>query len=42
VRITIAASLPSPPWIGAALLVGGFLMLAAGLGLIAVPARHRT
>ena len=40
VRITVDASLPSLPWIAAALLVGGLLTLAAGLALIAVPARH--
>jgi hypothetical protein len=37
VRITVAASLPSLPWIAAALLVGGVLTLVAGLALIAVP-----
>ena len=40
VRITVAASVPSLPWIAAALLVGGLLTLAAGSALIAVPARH--
>ena len=46
VHISIAASLPSLPWIAAALLAGGVLALAAGLALSAVPARraasHRT
>ena len=40
VRISVAAALPSLPWIAAGLLVGGILMLAAGVPLIAVPARH--
>jgi len=46
VRISVAASLPSLPWIAAGLLVGGVLVLATGVALIAVPARraasHRT
>jgi hypothetical protein len=46
VRISVAAALPSLPWIGAGLLAGGVLALATGLILIAVPARrtasHRT
>lgn len=40
VRISVAAALPSLPWIAAALLVGGVLALAAGVALIAVPARR--
>ena len=40
VRISVAASLPSLPWIGAALLAGGALALAAGLALSVVPARR--
>ena len=40
VRISFAAALPSLPWIAAGLLVGGILVLAAGVLLIAVPARH--
>ena len=46
VRISVAAALPSLPWIAAGLLAGGILVLAAGVLLIAVPARraanHRT
>ena len=33
VRITVAASLPSLPWIAAGLLAGGVLVLAAGVAL---------
>jgi hypothetical protein len=40
VHISIAASLPSLPWIAAALLAGGVVALAAGLALSAVPARR--
>ena len=40
VRITAAASLPSLPWIAAGLLVGGVLVLAAGLVLAAAVARR--
>ncbi len=40
VRISVAAALPSLPWIAAGLLAGGVLALAAGLALIAVPARR--
>ena len=40
VRISVAAALPSLPWIAAGLLAGGILMLAAGVLLIAAPARH--
>ena len=39
-RISVAASLPSLPWIAAALLTGGVLALAAGVALSAVPARR--
>jgi len=46
VHISVAASLPSLPWIAAGLLAGGVLVLAGGVALIAVPARraaaHRT
>jgi hypothetical protein len=46
VRISVAASLPSLPWIAAGLLAGGILLLAGGVALLAVPARraasHRT
>ena len=40
VRISVAASMPSLPWIAAGLLAGGILILAAGVALIAVPARR--
>ena len=40
VRISAAAALPSLPWIAAGLLAGGVLLLAAGVILMAVPARH--
>jgi hypothetical protein len=40
VRISVAATLPSLPWIAVGLLAGGILVLAAGVSLIAVPARH--
>jgi hypothetical protein len=46
VRISVAAALPSLPWIAAGLLAGGVLALAVGVILIALPARraasHRT
>ena len=40
VRISVAAQLPSLPWIAAALLAGGVLALAAGLAFSVVPARR--
>ena len=40
VRIHAAAALPSLSWIAAGLLTGGGLLLAAGIFLIVVPARH--
>jgi hypothetical protein len=40
VRISVAASLPSLPWIAAGLLAGGILVLATGVLLIAIPARR--
>ena len=40
VHISVAASLPSLPWVAAGLLAGGVLVLAAGLALITLPARH--
>ena len=40
VRISVAAALPSLPWIAAGLLAGGILVLAAGVLLAAVSARH--
>jgi hypothetical protein len=40
VRIQAAAALPSLPWLTAGLLTGGGLLLAAGIILIVVPARH--
>ena len=40
VRIQVAAALPSLPWVAAGLLTGGGFLLAAGIILIVVPARH--
>lgn len=40
VRIQVAAAVPSLPWIAAGLLTGGGFLLAAGIILIVVPARH--
>ena len=40
VRISVAASVRTLPWIGAGLLAGGVIVLAAGVLLIAVSARH--
>lgn len=40
VRISVAASLPSLDWIAAGLLAVGLLVLAAGVALVAVPARR--
>jgi hypothetical protein len=40
VRIRVAAALPSLGWIAAGLLASGVLVLAAGMALIAVPARR--
>lgn len=40
VRISVAAALPSLPWVAAGLAGGGILVLAAGVLLIAVPTRH--
>ena len=40
VRISFAASVRTLPWIGAGLLAGGVIVLAAGVLLIAVSARH--
>ena len=40
VRISVAASVRTLPWIGAGLLAGGAIVLAAGVLLIAVSARH--
>ena len=40
VRISLAASLPSLSWIATGLVVGGVLVLAAGLALSGVPARR--
>ena len=39
VRINVAATLPSLPWIATGLLAGG-LLLAAGIILIVIPARR--
>ena len=40
VRISVAAALPSLAWIAAGFLAGGILVLAAGLAISVVPARH--
>jgi hypothetical protein len=40
VRVSVAAALPSLPWIATGLLAGGILILAAGVILIVVPARR--
>ena len=40
VRINVAATLPSLPWIATGLLAGGGLLLAAGIILIVIPARR--
>ena len=40
VRISVGAAMPSLPWISAGLLVGGVRVLAAGIALIADPARR--
>lgn len=40
VRVGVAAALPSLPWIATGLLVGGALVLAVGIALIAVPGRR--
>ena len=40
VRISVAAQLPSLPWIAAALLAGGVLALGAGLVFSVVPSRR--
>jgi len=40
VRVSVAVTLPSLPWIAAGLLVSGVLMLAGGVALGAVPARR--
>jgi hypothetical protein len=39
-RVNVAATLPSLPWLTAVLLTGGLIALALGLGLIVVPARR--
>ena len=39
-RVGVAAALPSLPWIATGLLVGGALVLAVGIALIAVPGRR--
>jgi len=40
VRISVGAAMPALPWIGAGLLGGGVLVLAAGIALIVGPARR--
>jgi hypothetical protein len=40
VRVSVAAAMPSLPWIATGLLTGGVLILAAGVILIVVPARR--
>jgi hypothetical protein len=37
VRVNAAATLPALPWLAAGLLIGGFMVLAGGIVLIAVP-----
>jgi hypothetical protein len=37
VRVTAAATLPALPWLAAGLLIGGFIVLAGGIVLIAIP-----
>lgn len=39
-QVNVAATLPALPWIAAGLLIGGFIVLAGGVLLIAVPARR--
>jgi Domain of unknown function (DUF4389) len=39
-QANVAATLPALPWIAAGLLIGGFVLLAGGALLIAVPARR--
>jgi hypothetical protein len=40
VRVSVAAALPSLPWVATGLLAGGVLVLAAGIALVVVPARR--
>ena len=40
VRVNAAVTLPALPWIAAGLLTGGFVFLAGGAALIAVPLRR--
>ena len=40
VRISVAAAMPALPWVGAGLLAGGVLALAAGIALIVIPGRR--
>ena len=40
VRANVAATLPALPWLAAGLLTGGFILLAAGVVLIAIPVRN--
>jgi hypothetical protein len=36
-QVNVAATLPALPWIAVGLLIGGFIVLGAGIALIAVP-----
>jgi hypothetical protein len=40
VQVNVAATLPGLPWIAAGLLIGGFVCLAGGVLLIAIPLRR--
>ncbi|HEY1344523.1 MAG TPA: hypothetical protein VGF54_06050 [Streptosporangiaceae bacterium] len=40
VRVSVAAALPSLPWVATGLLAGGVLVLAVGIALVVVPARR--
>jgi hypothetical protein len=40
VRVSVAAALPSLPWVATGLLAGGVLVLAAGIALVVVPVRR--
>jgi hypothetical protein len=41
VRVSVAAALPSLPWVATGLLAGGILVLAAGIALVVVPSAAR-
>jgi hypothetical protein len=40
VRANVAATLPALPWLTAGLLIGGIIVLAAGVTLIVIPVRN--